>query len=125
MVPVAKVDYKVRDLVGMVERRELRLPEMQREYVWTSTRVRDLLDSLYRGYPSGVILAWESDETIATRDFAVRTAASSGIRPLLLLDGQQRLTSLSAVLRGEPVSVRNRQRPVEILFNLEHPENRR
>ena len=121
-MPVAKVDYKVRDLVGKVERGELRLPEMQREYVWTSTRVRDLLDSLYRGYPSGVILAWESDEVIATRDFAIETSKSSGIRPLLLLDGQQRLTSLSAVLRGEPLSVRNRLRPVEILFNLEHPD---
>jgi len=106
----------------MVERGELRLPEMQREYVWTATRVRDLLDSLYRGYPSGVILAWESDEKIATRDFAVQTQAVSAVRPLLLLDGQQRLTSLSAVLRGEPVTVRNRRRPVEILFNLEHPE---
>src|SRR5690606_31717683 len=42
--------------------------------------------------------------------------------PLLLLDGQQRLTSLSAVLRGEPVVVKNRQRPVEILFNLDHPD---
>ncbi len=122
MVPVAKVDRTVRDLVGMVARGELRLPEMQREYVWRSTRVRDLLDSLYRGYPSGVILAWESEEAIATRDFAVDVAATSAVRPLLLLDGQQRLTSLSAVLRGEPVTVRGRQRPVEILFNLNHPD---
>lgn len=119
---VAKVDRKVRALVDMIERGELRLPEMQRQYVWTATRVRDLLDSLYRGYPSGVILAWESDETIATRDFAVDTAATAAVRPLLLLDGQQRLTSLSAVLRGEPVKVRNRKRSVDILFNLEHPD---
>jgi hypothetical protein len=105
----------------MVARGELQLPEMQREYVWRATRVRDLLDSLYRGYPSGVILAWESDETIATRDFAV-DATAPATRPLLLLDGQQRLTSLSAVLRGEPVSVRGRVRPIEILFNLEHPD---
>jgi uncharacterized protein with ParB-like and HNH nuclease domain len=48
---VAKVDRKVRALVDMIERGELRLPEMQRQYVWTATRVRDLLDSLYRGYP--------------------------------------------------------------------------
>lgn len=119
---MAKVDRTVRDLVGMVERKELRLPEMQREYVWTAKRVRDLLDSLYRGYPSGVILAWESEEEIATREFAVETESSSTVRPLLLLDGQQRLTSLSAVLRGEPVTVRGRQRPVEILFNLDHPD---
>ena len=119
---MAKVDRSVRDLVAMIDREELKLPEMQREYVWRAPRVRDLLDSLYRGYPSGVILAWESDETIATRDFAVETSSPASVRPLLLLDGQQRLTSLSAVLRGEPVSVRGRKRPIEVLFNLDHPE---
>lgn len=44
-----KVDTTVRDLVGMIERGELRLPEMQRRYVWRAPRVRDLFDSLYRG----------------------------------------------------------------------------
>lgn len=119
---MAKMEKTVRELVQMVEREELRLPEMQREYVWKGPRVRDLLDSLYRGYPSGVILAWESDEAVATRNFAVDTSESQAIRPLLLLDGQQRLTSLSAVIRGEPVVVRGRQRPIEILFNLDHPD---
>lgn len=119
---MAKMEKTVRELVLMVERKELRLPEMQREYVWKGPRVRDLLDSLYRGYPSGVILAWESDEEVATRDFAVGTSETQAIRPLLLLDGQQRLTSLSAVIRGEPVTVRGRQRPIEILFNLDHPD---
>jgi hypothetical protein len=119
---MSRADYTVRDLVGKIESGELRLPEMQRDYVWTATRVRDLLDSLYRGYPSGVILAWESDEKVDTRDFAVAASSGNGIRPLLLLDGQQRLTSLSAVLRGEPVTVRNRKRPIDILFNLEHPD---
>ncbi len=119
---MAKMEKTVRELVLMVEREELRLPEMQREYVWKGPRVRDLLDSLYRGYPSGVILAWESDESVATRDFAVGTSEGQAIRPLLLLDGQQRLTSLSAVIRGEPVTVRGRQRPIEILFNLDHPD---
>ena len=116
------MEKTVRELVLMVERKELRLPEMQREYVWKGPRVRDLLDSLYRGYPSGVILAWESDEAVATRDFAVDTSETQAIRPLLLLDGQQRLTSLSAVIRGEPVTVRGRRRPIEILFNLDHPD---
>ena len=119
---MAKADYSIQSLVGMVERGELRLPEMQRAYVWRATRVRDLLDSLYRGYPSGVILAWESDEIVATTGFAVETNATSAVRPLLLLDGQQRLTSLSAVLRGLPVTVQGRKRPVEILFNLDHPD---
>ena len=46
---MAKAEATVEELVGMIERGELRLPEMQRRYVWRSTRVRDLLDSLYRG----------------------------------------------------------------------------
>jgi len=119
---MSKADLKVSELVAKVERGELQLPEMQREYVWRATRVRDLFDSLYRGYPSGVILAWESDEQVATRSFAIETEQKPSIRPLLLLDGQQRITSLSAVLRGKPVSVRGNKKPVEILFNLDHPE---
>lgn len=117
-----KVEYPVRSLIEMVERGELRLPEMQRGYVWRATRVRDLMDSLYRGYPSGVILAWETDDTIETRDFAVESKGTSAQNPLLLLDGQQRLTSLAAVLRGNPVHVRGRKRPIELLFNLDHPD---
>lgn len=120
---MSQTNIKVRELVDKVQRRELRLPEMQRRYVWPATRVRDLLDSLYRGYPSGTILVWETDEDIETRDLQVqgdRTPTTS--QKLLLLDGQQRITSLSAVLNGDPVQVRNRKRPIDILFNLEHPD---
>ena len=53
---MAKAEASVEELVAMIERGELRLPEMQRRYVWRATRVRDLVDSLYRGYPSGAIL---------------------------------------------------------------------
>lgn len=119
---MARTDYKVSELVDKIARRELQLPEMQRRYVWTATKVRDLLDSLYRGYPSGVILTWQPAGQVETTPFAVATSAGAGTSPLLLLDGQQRLTSLSAVLRGEPVMVKNRSRPVEILFNLDHPD---
>lgn len=109
-------------LVDMYKRGELRLPEIQRHYVWQSTRVRDLLDSLYRGYPSGSILMWETDEPVPTRDFAIAQDNNAFAGQKLLLDGQQRLTSLTAVLNGEPVSVRSRKRPIDILFNLEHPD---
>jgi hypothetical protein len=119
---MAKAEASVEELVGMIERGELRLPEMQRRYVWRSTRVRDLLDSLYRGYPSGAILLWETDEEVPLQDFAVEQQKNPYKSTRLLLDGQQRLTSLSAVIRGEPVNVRGRQRPIELLFNLDHPE---
>src|SRR6266487_6605559 len=119
---MAKAEASVEELVSMIERGELRLPEMQRRYVWRSTRVRDLLDSLYRGYPSGAILLWDTDEHVPQQDFAVAQQGNPYQSTRLLLDGQQRLTSLSAVIRGEPVNVRGRQRPIEILFNLEHPD---
>lgn len=121
---MAKEEATVEELVSMIERGELRLPEMQRQYVWQAPRVRDLLDSLYRGYPSGAILIWETDEEVAQRDMAVAQNKNPYQATRLLLDGQQRLTSLSAVVRGKPVQVRGRQRPIEILFNLEHPEKR-
>lgn len=109
-------------LVDMYKRGEMRLPEIQRHYVWRATRVRDLLDSLYRGYPSGSILMWETDAPVPTRDFAITQDSNAFAGRKLLLDGQQRLTSLTAVLNGEPVSVRGRKRPIDILFNLEHPD---
>lgn len=119
---MAKAEASVEELVSMIERGELRLPEMQRQYVWRSTRVRDLLDSLYRGYPSGAILLWETDEAVPLQDFAVSQSTNPYQSTRLLLDGQQRLTSLSAVIRGEPVSVRGRRRPIDLLFNLEHSD---
>src|SRR5207249_1651737 len=103
---MAKAEASVEELVSMIERGELQLPEMQRRYVWRSTRVRDLLDSLYRGWPSGAILLWETDEEIPLQDFAVAQAPSPYATTRLLLDGQQRLTSLAAVIRGQPVTVR-------------------
>ena len=119
-----KTDIYVHELVNKINRAELLLPEMQRKYVWPATRVRDLLDSLYRGYPTGTILAWETDEPIPTRELAVQSTKSPTTSSrLLLLDGQQRVTSLAAILSGQPVFVRNRKRPIEILFNLDHPES--
>jgi hypothetical protein len=119
---VAKAEASVEELVTMIEKGQLGLPEMQRRYVWRSSRVRDLLDSLYRGYPSGIILLWETDEAIPQQEFALAQAQSPYHTARLLLDGQQRLTSLGAVIRGEPVTVRGRKRPIELLFNLDHPD---
>src|SRR5690606_16661496 len=119
---MAKAEASVEELVGMIERGELRLPEMQRRSVWRSTGVRDLLDSLYRGHPSSANLLWESDGDVPLQDMAVEQKANAYSSVRLLLDGQQRLTSLSAVIRGEAVRVRGRKRNIELLFNLEHPE---
>ena len=121
---MARREMTVSELVSDIERGKIQKPEMQREYVWKAPRVRDLLDSLYRGYPSGTILLWETDEEVATTEFAIKTDENSIGTSLLLLDGQQRLTSLSSVIRGEPIIVRSKKKlkKVEILFNLEHPD---
>jgi hypothetical protein len=117
-----KIDTTVGNLVELIRTGELRLPEMQRRYVWPATRVRDLLDSLYRGYPSGTILVWETDREMPVRDLGVSQSESPFKGHKMLLDGQQRLTSLSAVLRAAPVTVRGKKKPIEILFNLDHPD---
>jgi hypothetical protein len=64
---------------------------------------------------------WETDDAVPTRDFAITQDTTAFAGQKLLLDGQQRLTSLTAVLNGDPVTVRRRRRPIEILFNLDHP----
>lgn len=120
---MSKAEATVEELVSMIERGELRLPEMQRRYVWRSTRVRDLLDSLYRGYPSGAILLWETDENVPQQEFAIEQEHNPYHHTRLLLDGQQRLTSLTAVIRGHCVKVKGRKKPIELLFNLEHPDH--
>lgn len=97
----------------MYKRGEMRLPEIQRHYVWRATRVRDLMDSLYRGYPSGSILMWGTDEPVPTRDFAIAQESTAFAGRKLLLDGQQRLTSLTTVLNGEPVLVKGRKKPID------------
>ena len=120
---MAKAEKTVQELVNAIERGELLLPEMQRQYVWKGPRVRDLLDSLYRDYPSGIILTWQTREDVELTDFAVPTESSKTKNPLLLLDGQQRLTSLSSIIRGLPVTVRGQKRPLQVLFNLDHPDD--
>ena len=113
----------VRELVDKVQQGEIRLPELQRGVVWNGAKVRNLLDSLYRGYPSGTILTWETDETVSTREFGVEQDLENNHRYQLLLDGQQRLTALSAVVRGVPIKVKDRVQPITVLFNLDHQED--
>lgn len=74
------------------------LPEFQRGYVWNRDQVRGLMRSLYRGYPVGGLLMWET----TSEDITVRGAAAAGGTRQLLLDGQQRVTSMYGVVRGTP-----------------------
>ena len=115
-------DLTVHELVGKLKRGTLRLPELQRGYVWRAQQVVDLFDSLYRGYPSGTILTWVTDQDAHSRELAIEQDDDGNATTELLLDGQQRLTSLSAVLNNEPIQVKGRKRPINLLFNLDHLE---
>lgn len=112
------------ELVEEVSRHDLVLPEMQRRYVWRSTQVRDLFDSLYRGYPVGSVLVWERPAGEEGRELDVGETA--GVRrsdqKLLLLDGQQRLTSLTSIIKDQELLVRGRKKSLDILFNVRHPD---
>ncbi|MES1243375.1 MAG: DUF262 domain-containing protein [Acidobacteriota bacterium] len=78
--------------------------------------------ALYERLGYAAILLWETDEEVPLQEMGVTQKASPYQNTRLLLDGQQRLTSLSAVIRGESVKVRGRNRPIELLFNLDHPD---
>ncbi|MDT0439539.1 MULTISPECIES: GmrSD restriction endonuclease domain-containing protein [Streptomyces] len=77
------------------------IPSIQRDFVWMRPDVRDLFDSLYRGYPVGALLLWKTNLTVPFKTAAVIQADKSAHQPLYLLDGQQRLTSLAWVYRPE------------------------
>ena len=86
-------------ILNNIEHGQFALPEFQRGYVWGRKQVRHLFSSLYRGYPVGGFLVW----TTKPSPDAVRGGpAQPGIAVTLLLDGQQRATSLYGVLRGRP-----------------------
>ena len=115
-------DLSIEDLVKEIKQGKIRIPEMQRGYVWNKNKVCNLLDSLYQGYPSGTILVWrhKSDENVVLRDSAI--SQEDHKKYVLLLDGQQRLTSLTALLCDERVKIRGKERSIDVLFNLEHPD---
>lgn len=88
---------KLSTILDQIDAGSMLLPEFQRGYVWNRDQVRGFMRSLYLGYPVGSLLVWETD----TSDKAVRGGSLGGVRQLLL-DGQQRVTSLYGVTRGRP-----------------------
>ncbi len=89
---------KLSTLLDQIDSGTIVLPEFQRGYVWNREQVRGLMRSLYRGYPVGSLLLWET----AATDVATRGGTTGGGIRLMLLDGQQRITSLYGVIRGRP-----------------------
>ncbi len=86
-------------LIGYIENGDLALPELQRPFVWGNNRVRDLFDSMYRGYPIGYFLIWKN----GTGEKMMHIGADEKIHKIpsmLLIDGQQRLTVMFPINSG-------------------------
>ncbi len=112
---------KVRELLDEITRGMVLLPEIQRAYVWKGPQVAKLLDSLYREYPAGQILLWDTVELpILTKHLEgiQPPALPSADRPKIVLDGQQRLTSLHKALGKEA-------NEIDIYFNLDSEQFQR
>lgn len=91
----------VSHLVNDVERGTIALPELQRPYVWPAAKARDLFDSMYKGFPVGSLLFWKTGAEPGARQIGTET--KQAVPQHLIVDGQQRLTSLYAVITGAEV----------------------
>ena len=89
-------NYAVETLLGNIKTGEIAIPEMQRPFVWDASKVRDLLDSLYKGFPDGYIIVWQNPK-VKLKDGTTSTGKK------VLIDGQQRITALAAAIVGKNV----------------------
>lgn len=103
--------YLIESVLAKVRENEIAIPEIQRPFVWDSSQVRDLLDSLYKGYPVGYLIAWRNPD-VQLKD---GTTASG---KMILIDGQQRVTALTAAIIGQQVINKDyRKVRISIAFN--------
>ncbi|MEJ5302948.1 MAG: DUF262 domain-containing protein [Bacteroidales bacterium] len=104
-------NYPVQTILSWVQSNEVAIPEIQRPFVWSSTQVRDLVDSLYNGFPVGYLITWKNPN-VRLKD----GSTSNGKR--ILIDGQQRVTALMTAILGKEVFDSNyRRRRITIAFN--------
>src|SRR6266446_1960741 len=105
--------YSLKKLRTLIESGAFAVPELQREFVWSARKARDLLDSIYCNYPIGTVLVWKTNrrnEGELRKQLHILppfNAANHNI--YFLIDGQQRLSVLWHFLRGEAESVTNAQ----------------
>jgi hypothetical protein len=112
----------IETLLAWVNSGEIAIPEIQRPFVWDSSKVRDLMDSLYQGYPIGYVIAWRNPN-VRLKDGTL----SEGKK--ILIDGQQRVTALTAAILGQYVINKTYERvkikiafhPIDERFEVQNP----
>ena len=101
----------VESIISSIKSGEIAIPEIQRPFVWDGSKVRDLMDSLYKGFPVGYIIVWKNPD-VRLKDGTV----SSGRK--ILIDGQQRITAIQAAVVGQMVVDSNyKKKRIKISFN--------
>lgn len=109
------VPWEVQQLVNDVHSGKIQLPDLQRPFVWPTSKVRDLFDSMYRGYPVGELMFWDVATDGESRSIS---GDANFIGQHQIIDGQQRLTSLYAAIKGFPVrDVNYIEKQIRIAFN--------
>jgi hypothetical protein len=103
--------HLIETLLSWVKSGEIAIPEIQRPFVWDASKVRDLMDSLYQGFPVGYIIAWRNP-TVKLKDGTLAEGKK------VLIDGQQRVTALTAAIAGQQVINKDyKQVKIRIAFN--------
>lgn len=112
-----KTEYQVQQLVDMTNKGELGLPDLQRGFVWKPNKIRDLLDSMMKGYPIGFVMLWAAQSNTAKGKNKVigKDDKIAYGQDYVIIDGQQRITSLYAVMTGKEISEGGK--PIKISFN--------
>ena len=114
MKTVSNASTIPQNLLHYIDIGDIGLPDIQRPFVWSNAKVRDLFDSMYRGFPVGYLLFWENGTGRRQAD-RVRNKQHS-VAARLIVDGQQRLTSLFAVFRGKVLDKDYKYRQIEVAF---------
>jgi hypothetical protein len=112
-----RVDYDLSNLLHYIDLGDIGLPDIQRPFVWSNAKVRDLFDSMYKGFPVGYLLFWENGSVEGAKQIGAEEKKHQ-VPNRLIVDGQQRLTSLYAVFRGKKVlDADYKERTIEVAFN--------
>ena len=113
---------KIQSLITDIENKALVLPEFQRDFEWNKEEVKKYVKSLYNNHPTGSLLIWRSKESPKLKG---NLSPSEGVYTKILLDGQQRLTSIYTLIKGEaPPYYENKKLYFPVYFNLENEEFR-
>lgn len=103
--------YSINQVMQYVESVQIAIPQLQRPFVWSGKQVRDLIDSLYAGYPIGYLIVWQNSN-VRLKD-GTKAAGRK-----ILIDGQQRITALMAAIMGKEIlDERYQKRRIQIAFN--------